>query len=98
MTETADPILLVSNDGSIAIGLVDPEMRNIADDECVISINERRFTGISNERTIFSFDLSQDAHLENMVGFAMSDDVPMINIWEADDEGMIPFTNIKFAR
>lgn len=93
----SEPVLLAGNDGSIIIGLVGNNLIKLAEEEFLIHIQTRRLIGKIKEQTIFNFDLKNNPSLEDMVEYAISAyEEPMISIWGASDDGMIPMNNLIF--
>lgn len=94
----SEPYILTKKDGSIIIGITREDNQEIkAGDECSINLNNRHLIGYINKDIIFDFDLSKNEELEELVLFAFySTSNPMINVWEANDNGMIPWNNIIY--
>lgn len=92
----SNPILMAGNDGSIVIGLVNADIRNLADKQCFVQIKTKRLIGKIEDVTVFDFDLNKNSNLENIVEFAFSNDEPMLTVWEAQSDGMIPLSNLIF--
>lgn len=97
------PYILTNNNGSIIIGIErDSEDQVKIGDTCAILLKERHLLGIVNEVVIFNFDLSENKELEDLVSFAFYSESnnknQMINVWEANDDGMIPWNNIIYLK
>lgn len=92
----SNPILMAGNDGSIVIGLVNEDIRNLADKQCFVQIKTKHLIGKIEDITVFDFDLDKNSNLENIVEFAFSNDEPMLTVWEAQSDGMIPLSNLIF--